>query len=125
MDVFVDTSVLVGIALGEPTGPELADRLRACPVVAAAGLLEAEFRSACRREGVAIAPRLLEDLVWISPVRPLSAEIGRVLVAGYLRGADCWHLATALYLSPDPHQLLFLTLDQRQREVAAALGFAT
>jgi hypothetical protein len=41
------------------------------------------------------------------------------------RGADCWHLATALYLSPDPSALTFLTLDLAQRHVAKALGFQT
>lgn len=125
MDAFVDTSVLVGIALAEPPGPALAARLRGCPSVAASGLLEAEFRSACHREDVAVNPRLLQDLVWISPDRALTREIARVLDAGYVRGADCWHLATALYLAPDPSQLMFLTLDKRQGKVAAALGFAT
>jgi hypothetical protein len=46
-----------------------------------------------------------------------------VLDAGYLRGADCWHVATALYVSPEPSRLSFLTLDERQRDVARTLGF--
>ena len=62
---------------------------------------------------------------WIIPDRPLSPEIGRVLTAGYVRGADCWHLATALYLAEDPSELVFLTLDARQKDVALALGFGT
>ncbi|MDZ4673068.1 MAG: PIN domain-containing protein [Gemmatimonadota bacterium] len=125
MAVFIDTSILLGIALGEPSGPRWADRLRACPVVSASCLLEAEFHSACRRSEIPVNQVLLDDLDWISPSRPLSAEIARVQEAGYVRGADCWHLATALYLAQDPEQLTFLTLDVRQREVAAALGFAT
>ena len=35
-----------------------------------------------------------------------------------------WHLAHALFLAPDGKDLGFLTLDVRQREVAAALGFS-
>ena len=62
---------------------------------------------------------------WVHPVRPLSLEIARVLQTGYVRGADCWHLATALYVAHDAANLVFLTLDQRQREIAKALGFAT
>lgn len=124
MDAFIDTSVLLGMALGEASGPALADRLRAATTVAASGLLEAEFRSACRRAGIQANPRLLQDIEWVFPPRPLSEEIVRVLDAGYVRGADCWHLATALYLEPEPARLTFLTLDARQREVAAALGFA-
>ena len=57
--------------------------------------------------------------------RPLSPEVTRVLSAGYLRGADCWHLATALYVAPDPADLTFVTLDSIQRKVARTLGFVT
>ena len=35
-----------------------------------------------------------------------------------------WHIAHALFLAPEGKELSFLTLDTRQREVAAALGFA-
>ncbi|MEW5918795.1 MAG: hypothetical protein AB1762_20505, partial [Gemmatimonadota bacterium] len=37
--------------------------------------------------------------------------------------ADCWHLATALYLAPDPAELTFVKLDDAQRRVAKSLGF--
>jgi hypothetical protein len=40
-----------------------------------------------------------------------------------MRGADCWHLATALYVAPNPSELTFLTLDLAQRKVAKTLGF--
>jgi hypothetical protein len=46
-----------------------------------------------------------------------------VLGAGYIRGADCWHLATALYLASEPPTLSFLTLDDRQKSIANTLGF--
>jgi len=85
--------------------------------------LEAELRAALSREGVADDGSILGRLSWLLPDRPLSAEIGAVLAAGYLRGADLWHLACALYLSPDPRELAFVTLDQQQGAVAAALGF--
>ncbi len=78
-----------------------------------------------RRANVHVARRLIDDLDVIFPLRSLSDEIARVLDAGYLRGADCWHLATALYLAPDPRELTFVTLDARQREVAETLRFAT
>ena len=47
-----------------------------------------------------------------------------VLAAGYAGGADSWHLAAALYLSPEPSDIHFVTLDVRQGAVAKALGFA-
>jgi hypothetical protein len=46
-----------------------------------------------------------------------------VLGAGCLRGADCWHLATALYVADDPGAMAFITLDTAQRRTAKALGF--
>ena len=60
---------------------------------------------------------------WLIPDRPLTDEIERVLEAGYVRGADCWHLASALYLSPEPSSMAFLTLDDPQKKVAKRLGF--
>ena len=56
--------------------------------------------------------------------RPLTAEFERMVDAGYLRGADLWHLTNALFLAPERRGLTFLTLDRRQRAVAAQLGFA-
>ena len=42
---------------------------------------------------------------------PLSDEIQAVLSAGYLRGADCWHVAAALNYTP-ARDLTFLSLDK-------------
>jgi hypothetical protein len=66
---------------------------------------------------------MFAGISWIIPDRPLSTEVARVLASGYVRGADCWHLATALYLSPDPAELAFITLDKTQLTAARAIGF--
>lgn len=60
---------------------------------------------------------------WILPDRPLTIEMVRGLEAGYLRGADLWHIATALYVAPQATEISFITLDGQQGEVASALGF--
>ena len=57
------------------------------------------------------------------PTRALSTELRSLLRAGYLRGADLWHVACALYMARESEDVTFITLDQRQAEVAAALGF--
>lgn len=36
----------------------------------------------------------------MTPARRLTRELERVLAAGYIRGADAWHVACALYLDP-------------------------
>lgn len=121
---YVDSSCIVAIAFGEPEATAIRRRLRRFDRVLSSALLEAEVSCAQRREG-----RPLDDSPWaavhlVSPDRPLGAEVARVLAAGYLRGADCWHVTTALYLAPDPAELTFVTLDTAQRAVAATLGFA-
>lgn len=120
---FVDSSALVALALGEKTARSLAKLLAGYDQLLASTLLEAELRAALRREGVDDPPeRLLAALRWIHPPRPLSAELRRVLAAGALRGADAWHLASALFVA-QPAGMDLLTLDERQGEVARRLGF--
>jgi predicted nucleic acid-binding protein len=120
---YLDTSCLVAVAFGEPGHESLAARLDGVDQFFSSNLLEAELRAALRREGVGGGEALIDGLSWVLPDRPLTPEIEAVLGAGSLRGADAWHLACALYLSPDPGDLEFLTLDRRQGAVAASLGF--
>jgi len=122
---YVDTSVLVAVAFAEPEAKWLGERLTSFDRLLASNLLEAEFQSALEREGFsAEGERYLSGVSWILPNRPLTPEIKRVARMGYLRGADLWHLACALFISPDPKQMSFLTLDGKQDAVAEALGFS-
>jgi predicted nucleic acid-binding protein len=120
---YVDTSCLVAIAFGEAGGHELARRIESMDHVFASNLLEAELRAAFVRERVPADHPLLGRITWVLPDRPLGREIGGVLAAGYLRGADLWHLASALFLAGNPRDLPFITLDERQEVVARRLGF--
>lgn len=120
---YVDTSCLVALALGEPAGAKLQRRLSGFDELHASNLLEAELNSVMARERSAATPALFRWISWVTPDRPLHDEIARVLAAGYVRGADCWHLASALYLAEDPGEISFLTLDTRQWSVARKLGF--
>lgn len=121
---YLDSSVLVAIAFAEPAGLAAARVVRRQGALFSSTLLEAEFLAAAEREGLRQeAAPLLRTIAWVHPPRRLSAELERALEHGLLRGADLHHLATALFLAPDPKQLAFLTLAQRQRSVAVALGF--
>ena len=121
---YVDTSGLVAIAFDEPGGRRLAQRLRRYDRLFASNLLEAEFRSTLLREKVDDrAEALLSWITWVYPNRPLTEEFKRISSAGYVKGADMWHLAHALFLAPEGAGLDFLTLDERQREVSIRLGF--
>ena len=103
----------------------MARRLQGFDDIVSANLIEAELRAAFARERVPLARDYLSGILYILPDRPLGSEIQRALAAGYLRGADLWHLACALYVTGDPGELTFLTLDERQRDVADTLGFDT
>ncbi|MEN8376942.1 MAG: PIN domain-containing protein [Gemmatimonadota bacterium] len=120
---YVDTSSVVAVAFGERGGAALARRLGGFDELVTSNLLEAELRAAFAREEVDLDADLLAGFSWILPDRPLSAECRQALAAGYLRGADLWHVACALYLSPDPGEMAFITADGRQLEVARKLGF--
>ena len=120
---YVDTSCLVAIAFDEPQSAETASRLGEYDILLASNLLEAEFRAALVRESADLGEDPFSWITWVLPDRPLSVEITRVLRTAYSRGADLWHMSTAIYVTPDPRDLTFLTLDGRQRQVAEALGF--
>ena len=120
---YVDTSCLVAIAFGEPGSVTLARRLHAFDDLVSSNLLEAELLATFAREHIEPDANLLSGVSWVIPDRPLHAEISHVLASGYVRGADCWHLAAALYLAEEPSTISFLTLDGRQQSVARGLGF--
>ena len=120
---YVDSSFLVAIAFTEANSAALAQILTEHDVLVSSNLLEAELRAALRRDNVTAEPtELLSSIVWVHPDRALTAEIKTVLGAGYVRGADLWHLACALFVAPK-REIAFLTLDVRQREISEELGF--
>lgn len=123
---YVDSSCLVALAFAEPGARGLASKMERFDRLFSSNLLEAELRAALIREGVeAKVEDMLSWITWVYPNRPLTQEFARVTLAGYLKGADLWHLANALFLAPEPKELVLLTLDARQKQIAAKLGFAS
>jgi predicted nucleic acid-binding protein len=120
---YIDTSCIVAVAFAERGATATERRMREFDELVSSNFLEAELRSAFARERVEFAANTISSMSWLIPDRPLTDEIARVLQAGYVRGADCWHLASALYLAPEPSAMTFLTLDEPQRKVAKQLGF--
>lgn len=119
---YVDTSVVVSIAFVERGGAAFARRLAGFDELVSSNLLEAELRAAFSREDVDFDPAAMTGIGWVIPDRSLGREFAAALAAGHLRGADLWHIACALFLSPDPGELTFVTADARQREIAKGLG---
>jgi predicted nucleic acid-binding protein len=120
---YVDSSVLVGLAFAEITAVREARRLAAFRHVITGSLTEAELASALKREGLPLHLGSLGGVEVVAVHASLQAEVRLVLDVGYLRGADCWHLAVALHIA-EARDLTFVTLDKAQRAVATQLGFA-
>jgi len=111
--------------LQEPGFQSVAADLERYEEVFSSNLLEAELLSVLRRERITADPAdLLVRFTWVYPDRSLKPEIDVILEIDYIRGADLWHLANALFLSPD-RAIDFVTLDVRQRETSRRLGFGT
>ena len=126
MDIaYVDASGLIAVSFNQPRGPEFERRLTAFTRLVASNFLEAEVSAAFANpeRGREYNSAILAGIEWIYPERPLTQEIAATLAVGYLRGADLWHVAVALYAFPEPSEITFLTLDNRQRAVVATLGF--
>lgn len=124
-DAYVDTSAILSVEFRESGWESVVSRLSNFSYLASSNLLEAEVRSAFARIQRTFNPVALANIEWVPVGRSLGPEFERVLNVGYLRGADLWHVATALYIFDDLSDVTFLTLDHRQEEVAAALGFQT
>lgn len=120
---YVDTSVLVAVAFSERGGATAARRLNTFSRLLSSNLLEAELRVAFAREGHEFEDGFISGIEWVLPDRTLAPEFTKVLGAGYLRGADLWHVSVALYVTGQGGGMSFITHDRRQRSVAAALGF--
>lgn len=121
---YIDTSVLVAIAFGEPGWQAHFERLAGFDLAVSSTLLESELASTFAREGLSDPwSAFVTGITWIHPDRSLSPELERVFRVGYCRGADAHHLATALFLGERPSAISFMTLDSRQLEIAKALGF--
>ncbi len=124
---YVDTSALLGILFEEAHAAGLAEALDGMDSLRASLLVEAELSSALRREGLeeeGEGSRAVLD--WFAPDGSLTTQLEEVLDVGYLRGADLFIVACALWLAPEVRHrraLHFVSLDANQRAVAAALGF--
>jgi hypothetical protein len=120
---YIDTSLIIGLRF------QKAERATARAVgrydLFSSELLIAEVLAFGKREAVDedLLAEALKGVSWVIPEGSISEECRRVARSGYVRGADLWHLACACYLSPDPTELAFLTMDERQRELALSLGF--
>jgi predicted nucleic acid-binding protein len=125
---YLDSSFLLAILFDEPRSASLRRILGRFERVFSSDLIVAECLSAATRERIdpnAVLASLRAVSV-VLPPRSLEAEILEAAGLGYLRGADLWHLACALFLADAARrEVAFLSRDNVQRKIAGRLGFPT
>ena len=99
---YADTSIVRSLAFSEGPGGNGAHRIGDFDGVFASHFLEAEYQSAFQRDNILLPREFLTAISWVDSATPLTEQIARVLLAGQARGADCRHLATALYAAREP-----------------------
>lgn len=124
MFIYVDSSVLVSILFGEPSANHYSKILSKADDVMSHHLLMAEVLSTAARENISLnqITTSLDSISLVYPDRSLLQETTRCLEAGYLRGADLLHVATACYLDPDGADIRFLSADIKQKNLAKKIG---
>lgn len=123
--LYLDSSVVVALLLKEPGSRRFVHVLEGAIDVFSASLLEAEVSATAVREKIPLeTARPFIDLTsLVLPDRNLRGEYDRIFKAGFCRGADACHIATALYLDPPARNLTFVTADKNQARIAKVVGF--
>ncbi len=125
---YLDSSFLLSIVLGESRATGLRRILTRFDRLLSSDLIVAECLSAAHREEVDRAAMLtaLRSIDLVLPSRSLAKEMGEALDEGYLRGADLWHVACAMFVAAgERSEIAFLSRDEPQRRIAKKLGFPT
>ncbi len=120
---YIDTSLLIGLRFdgGNNHARGVVSQFR----LYSSELLLAETLAFARRESLTEeqVSNAVAGISWVLPDRSLAPEMESIFGHGYLRGADAWHIACALFLGGDTFELRFLSLDTRQCDIAQKVGF--
>lgn len=121
---YVDSSVVLATIFEDQPAKKLAKLWGSAERFISSYLLEVEVFSAMRREqvDVSLADEPLRRLGFVQ-TRSLAQECKEILRMGYLRGADLFHLATAVWVRDKFTDLKFFSFDRQQMEIADKLGF--
>lgn len=123
---YIDSSYFIAVIFGENNSTQYSKFISRFDNVVSSVLLEAEVLSTAKREQLPLqeVENLLSVVRFLHIEGSLRPYLRKVFECGYLRGADAFHVASALWCSEarttDMH---FLTLDKNQASIADILGF--
>jgi predicted nucleic acid-binding protein len=123
--IYVDSSIIVSLLLKEKGYHSYRKILENADLALSSSLIEAEVYSVAAREKIPLqkAEEFIQLVSLVIPERSLQKEYFSIFEKNFSRGADTFHLATALYLDPSASELTFMTADKNQGRIAAKLGF--
>lgn len=126
---YLDSSYILGILFREERYNAHQKRIKSLNHAVTSLFSQAEIMSSLKREAIEFDSfiQMADAIDWLLLGDRLDEELARVFAHGYLRGADAFHLATALWFvgDADTKDCAFLTLDKKQETVAKSLGFST
>ncbi len=123
--VYLDSSALVKLVIGEDESPALREYLRRRPTRVTCGLARVEVPRAVRAHGrpATVRARQLLDRLLVLRVDDLLLDEPADLADDVLRSLDAIHLSAARALGPDLAEVV--TYDRRMIEAAERLGLPT
>lgn len=135
MILYVESSAVLGLLLGEPSRSAVGDAINSAEIVAASVLTGIECARALERERALkrMTPRQLEstraefhDLERRMHSLELTPEVAQRARESFpvepMRALDALHLATLLFVRDEARDVALLSLDERVRANAQALG---
>lgn len=136
MNLYVESSAVLSWLMRESAGQKVSRCLGQASVLATSVLTQLETMRSFHRavaagdlhpgqqsELIRLFGQKTADWTWLELSNPILARAEEGFPVEPIRSLDALHLASALELSPDTSQLTILSLDQRVRENAVALGF--
>ena len=125
MIAYIDTSVFINVLLSQQGYKYFHTIMKRCKKLLSSPLIEAEVLTTCQRENFdqKQAIEALKEITLCFVEKSLIEKYEMILKECNLKGADAYHLATALYLDPSREFLHFLTDDLKQKEAAKKKGF--
>lgn len=122
---YLDSSVIIALLLEEGPSKQIRKTLTSFKKLYSASLLEAEVLATAKRENIdlSFAYSFISPIGLLFSEQSLQKEYEEIFSLGYCRGADAYHLASALFLDPEKSNLFFFTLDEKQKLIAKKMGF--
>ena len=119
--LYVDTSVVAALLFAEKNYKDVNKRLNQADRIVSSHLMIA------KREDISFddIDQYLQYFDIAVPDRTLQAEVISILEQTYCRGADAFHIATAIYLDPKMEKLKFYSFDKQQLVAAKNIGLKT